>query len=561
MPLEHAYRCARNQTGLYLPKPIPPPPEDHPSLYVEGCSFCPSNGKLPTGSVSTNIAGDYTTPKYPFNVAPSHENTQGPLSPAISTAEPKHGEFFPLEVEISRVTHPQLPETKLPNEPIGDFFPTHSSTIPPTEMTTQSHTFRVITIPSIGQTRYPQAPLIFPMRPDLPPITAPSPLNNWPIPIVTSTPESHHQSSLPPITYPSGQEVPEKIPQIRPGIVISRPITSVAPSEYEISGMPPGIDPFEVPDVPNTPPTESTTFTPLLAGFRPITRPVGGNYGSSEIGIPAEVEYGNQKPGVDTLIPLISGHVLPNVPTRRPLTIPSFFASSTTPSYPSFPAPPHVTNKPGYSGMPTLIPDSEIGRYVQTMIPPSSVSHLPNILSVAPGNIHTTPSESFIGETTPFPDDHGTGQTERQTENALPETSTFPHPKTTSRSKIIHVGPNGIIDTSGNSEEELSTQGEQEKPDETEGHVATRTDKVIHIGPTVPTTHSPTRSSSYPPSSTESSFVFETTLPATSVGDPQTDSCIRRMLDGTFEKSPVCDCPNGQFKNTPGGNCEGNESN
>ncbi|KAF1747676.1 hypothetical protein GCK72_024142 [Caenorhabditis remanei] len=580
MPLEHAYRCARNQTGLILPKPIPPPPEDHPSLYVEGCSMCskPPTIPAPVSSISSETAGDHTTPKYPFITSSPFGNTQPPLSnfPIFPSEEP--GDFFvpPSGVEISRVTSIQKP-----NEPIGDFFPSHSSThFPPTEAYTQSHKFRLITIPSISQTQYPQAPLIFPGRPDLPPITAPSPLNNWPIPIVTTTPDSHHQGPLPPITYPPIEEGSEKIPPIRPGIIISRPVTSKKPDvleeeEFEYGnggGSPPGINPFDLPTRPsvNTPSSIFQTVPP--AGFRPVTRGPDEHSGIPEY-IPRKgnVEYPENtensvnsniepKGTGDTLVPFIPGRVLPNVPTQRPLTIPSFFTTRPSPMYPGGQ---FITNKPpiiDHGALPTLIPQSEIEKYVQTKIPTSSGFEVPDTDFTTPSSTRKTPSpEGFIEEKTPPtlpPSGHETTETE---ENSHPATSTS---RPTSGSKIIHVGPNGVVEEIGKHGPSEGNIGEPQGTGiETGSGLVTGSNKIIHIGPTMHTTSSPIPTSSvFSITSTESSStndgVSTSTAETTTVktGDPQVDDCLLKMSDQG--SSVVCDCPNGQFKNTGTGQCE-----
>eukprot|EP00081_Caenorhabditis_elegans_P025462 NP_508629.2 Uncharacterized protein CELE_R11G1.1 [Caenorhabditis elegans] len=511
MPLEHAYRCARNQSGLYLPKPVPPPPEDHPSLYVEGCSMC---SKPSTVTLPSNPVIDYTTPKYPFITSPLLGNTKPPLSnfPVFPSEESKLGDFFPEPsgVEISRVTG-----FHKPNEPIGDFFPTHSSTpVPPTEAVTQSHTFRLITIPSISQTQFPQAPLIFPGRPDLPPITAPSPLNNWPIPIVTTTPDPHHQGPLPPITYPTIEEGSEKIPPIKPGIIISRPVTSRKPdlpSEFEYGGgtgdgisQPPGMNPFDMltrPSVPMTTPGPFDMFPNVPpVDLRPVTRPWESEKTKPYPGVTIPDE---QKSGTDTLIPLIPGRILPTFATPRPLSIPSFF---TTPQSPHRP---FVTQNP--------------------------------------------PHEGFIEEKTLLTPSTNNAQTTQIDRNLTPKTTTL---KATSRTKIIHVGPNGVVEEIDNNE---STKIENETNlGEHEGQIVPGSDKVIHIGPTVKTT--PTPSSGTSTIVTENSSTFESvstsSVPTTTVktGDPQVDDCLRRMSDSGG--SVICDCPNGQFKNTGNGQCE-----
>ncbi|CAO4385124.1 unnamed protein product [Caenorhabditis nigoni] len=563
MPLEHAYRCARNQTGLFLPKPIPPPPEDHPSLYVEGCSMCskPPASLVPSTSISSEGTMDHTTPKYPFITSPPSGNTQPPLSnfPIFpNEQETRPGDFFPVNVpsgvEISRVTSSQKP-----NEPIGEFFPSHSSTplppLPPlTEPTTQSHTFRLITIPSISQTQFPQAPLIFPGRPDLPPITAaPSPLNNWPIPIVTTTPDSHHQGPLPPITYPTIEEGGSaKIPPIRPGIIISRPVTPKKPVDLPEDdddyygdrggGSPPGINPFDLPTRP------SPTFAPSVfqtagpVGFRPITKP-------SEEPVENELGYGESpNKGIgDTLVPLIPGRVLPSIPTRRPLTIPSYFTTPPSPSH--FPnLPEHHTTHPTGGMLPTLIPQTEVDKYLQTQIPPFE----------KPGA--TRKPEGFIEEKplTPQPT-HSPEVPGPGTSGKEEEVNQESGKATTTRLKIIHVGPNGVVEET---EKNLTGSDKEGVPSGTgiEGGTGsvTGSDKIIHIGPTVQTTQSTAESSSSSTisSSSEPSTVSSSTLPTTTVktGDPKIDECLSKMSDtGTYV---VCDCPNGQFRNSGTGNCE-----
>ncbi|EGT30520.1 hypothetical protein CAEBREN_11762 [Caenorhabditis brenneri] len=565
MPLEHAYRCARNQTGLYLPKPIPPPPEDHPSLYVEGCSMCSKPSPSPVTAVPPEAVVDHTTPKYPFITSAPSGNNQLPSGsfPNFPTEEAKPGEFFPpapADVEIFRVT-----SSHRPNEPIGDFFPSHSSTnTPPTEAFTQSHTFRLITIPSISQTQYPQAPLIFPGRPDLPPITAPSPLNNWPIPIVTTTPESHHQGPLPPITYPPSEGGSEKIPPIRPGIIISRPVTPKKPEEvdedeYESTGgQPPGINPFDLPTRPTyTTPSPHSFLTAAPAGFRPVTRPT-----PEQPGIPGYIS-GTEKPGVpsypdneekneeksDTLIPLVPGRILPSVPTRRPLTIPSYFTTSPTPFNPNYP---FGTNKPkiiDHGALPTLIPQSEIEKYIQTKPPPTSVTEIPDVDFTTPGT--KKPPEGFIEEKTPPTLSPTMSKTTETNEEIGPEATTL---KPTSRTKIIHVGPNGVIEEIGKNKPPGVDDENKEGIQTNEGSsVVTGTDKIIHIGPTMQTTHS-SSSSSVSTETTET--VPTTTGPTTTVktGDPQLDECLQRMSD--LGSSVVCDCPNGQFRSSTNGQCE-----
>uniref|UniRef100_A0A8R1DH02 Uncharacterized protein n=1 Tax=Caenorhabditis japonica TaxID=281687 RepID=A0A8R1DH02_CAEJA len=590
MPLEHAYRCSRNQTGLYLPKPIPPPPEDHPSLYVEGCSMCTNNLKTSTSSPSSKTVGEHTTPKYPFISSSSSENpfgnTQPPLSnfPLFPSEESKNGEFFPPGVEISRVTHGQLPETSHPNEPIGDFFPTPSTQSTPTQIPTQSFTFRGVTIPSsISQTHLPKAPLIFPMRPDLPPITAPSPLNNWPIPIVTRAPESHYHSTLPPITYPNVQEVPEKIIPIKPAIIISRPVTAIRPnypSDYEPGVIPPdGVQ--VVPSAITNSPMEFFT-TPQSVGFSQHVRPVDGKHGSTEYGIVEN--YGIQKPVGETLIPLVPPHVIPYLPTRRPWTIPSYFTTHETPSYPLNPS--HVTSYPPITDqrtLPTLIPESEVEKYAQTKVQPSWITDRPDVDFITHGNRKTTIPEGFIEEYTHSPplspDNNQTPQTESFTGHPLPETTTLRHTKTTSRSrsKIIHVGPNGVVEELDSSESENEEEENNvEETDDTEGVISTNpsTGNVIHIGPTTKTTHSIESTSTFAPSSSITTTETTTTTTATtevivsteeseeseettpSIENSKIESCLKKM-SGSNKNSVICDCPNGQMKNEASGKCEG----
>ncbi|CAI5454257.1 unnamed protein product [Caenorhabditis angaria] len=107
LPLEASYRFVRNKTGLILPQPIPPPPEDHPSLYVEGCSFCPHAEK-------------HTTPKNPFS---GNQKTIAPLTNFGMIPNPtlSPGEFFPApaDIMINRLTT---------TPPIDDFFVTDSTT-------------------------------------------------------------------------------------------------------------------------------------------------------------------------------------------------------------------------------------------------------------------------------------------------------------------------------------------------------------------------------------------------------------------------------------------------
>ncbi|CAI2357014.1 unnamed protein product [Caenorhabditis sp. 36 PRJEB53466] len=121
-------------------------------------------------------------------------------------------------------------------------------------------------------------------------------------------------------------------------------------------------------------------------------------------------------------------------------------------------------------------------------MPTTSFTVAPAAQLVTHGNRKTTPHEGFIEEktlSTASANNHETPQTERSTESSTPETTTLQHSKTTTRSKIIHVGPNGVVEKVDESEQqrpEEKEQGEEEEGGNGHGEHA-GTGSVMVIGP------------------------------------------------------------------------------
>ncbi|CAB3399285.1 unnamed protein product [Caenorhabditis bovis] len=572
MPLQEAYRCARNKTGIILPKPIPQPPEDHSSLFVPGCSFCPNNIGQPSIVPSTETT---TTPKYPFatlipdKTAPPLENFPFfPVPPPQPTdaAQPDPDDFFPPVVEFTRVTKPKVPITSTPpHVNVEGFFPDNSESPnwpieePTTVISAVTDGVRIATLPPANRF---VPPLVFPgftpppygqPSTQIPPV---SPITVAPIPTETATVPSNGNEKL----------IEALIPFI-PGIHIA---TTSKPMV------------FTIPSIFTKPPSNQGSETPS----NPKSTFIYGGWGTSQ---PSEGShnYGNQD-GNTRGVHENGEHVI-SPGTRRPFEFGNQGNTYSTPDYWSkgsqssskgsqesgAPSSSQAGEFPGFQILPTGSQGShEYGD--GTNGPPTATSqgsqgyHGNKEVQERPSSwkgpdeieSSSTPEESgspeiyegWFEEKTPkptIPSEHQLPETSPTLEETTANIVTT-RERTTDKpgvTKVIHIGPDGRPDVPEKSLEEHHGGGIIPIPGFESGIGFVRT-----------STSQTTVTSSTKRQETTSGGMESTSDAVTpsrmSLTTPKVDeSCLNVLKENQSLNDVECKCDNGMFPNESG-NCE-----